>query len=165
VKEPYEVIGRIIAEENETVQIINGLLYINNKYNDTMKYSYLFKVSNLEVEGKLTEYQKKYKLFNISDDSILLNASYNELRSLNLKRIVPREIDTFRIKDIVYHSIFNPEWASDNFVPIFVPKDSCFLLGDNRSMAADSRFRRFVHEDDIVVKYYSEINSVECTQK
>lgn len=154
ISEPYEVIVRIVAEENDTLQIINGLLYINNKFeDDTMKYSYFFKVANNEVSERLTEYQTKYKTLYFSSDSLLLNASYNELQILKLNRIVPRYIDTtLTIRKYSAVSEFKNDWTTDNFGPVVIPTDSYFLLGDNRSNSADSRFRGFIHKDNIVAK-------------
>ena len=46
--------------------------------------------------------------------------------------------------------IFGEDWNQDNFGPVIVPKDSLFVLGDNRSASADSRYIGFVSKSAIV---------------
>jgi signal peptidase I len=46
----------------------------------------------------------------------------------------------------------NEVWTMENLGSIVVPKDSYFLMGDNRDNAADSRFRGCIDKGKIIAK-------------
>jgi len=93
-----------------------------------------------------------------------------------IKRVIGKEGDTIEIKDkAVYvngrkmddsHAFFAEDSIMpaafaprDNFGPVTVPKDSYFVMGDNRDRSLDSRFWGFVNKNDLVgralVLYFS----------
>lgn len=86
-----------------------------------------------------------------------------------IKRVIAKEGDTVEIKDKVVFVNGNkvdypqavyaepsiiPGFFSqrDNTGPLTVPKDSYFVMGDNRDRSLDSRFWGFVSYDDLVGK-------------
>jgi len=154
----YEAVCRIIATESDTLQIINGLLFINNNFcDDTLNLSYNFKLATIEIAEKLSEYQKTYKLFPNLNDSVILNASYTEIKKLALKRIFKREIEnSVTIIPKLFNIHTDKNWTLDNMGPIIIPADYYFLMGDNRSNSADSRLRGFVNKNKIIARISSE---------
>lgn len=154
--EEYEAICRIVATENDTVELRKGLLFINGIFtDDTMNLSYHFEIPARLVEKNLSEYQRLYKM-NIFGEKVILNASYAELELLGVTDSALKVgASSYVIEPEVFGVNSGETWTFDDFGPVVVPKDSYFMLGDNRSNSADCRIRGFIHKDRIIAKIVS----------
>lgn len=152
-KDSYEVIGRIVAAENDTVKLINDILYVNGTLaDDTTDLFYHFYLPAAGLAGKLSDYQEKY-MVTIYGNEASLNTNYKNLELLGLKDSAVR-ISTggMVITPLDFGVITSELWTYSNFGPVIVPENSYFILGDNRTNSADSRVRGFIHKDKIIAK-------------
>lgn len=135
---------RITGMPGDTVEIKQGVLYVNNKNLDTaIKLSHSYKIRIMDtINLDISDYSVMP-----NTDSIVTSISDYSVFDNNIptyKYILPRDSVDTKIKDI-----YNQNWNRDNFGPIIVPTDSFFLLGDNRSEAIDSRYLGFINVDSI----------------
>jgi signal peptidase I len=152
--EEYLAVCRIVAKENDILEIKNGILYVNNIIEkDTLNLGYNFEV-NKSFLNKITSNKNfEDRIYELSEKKINLNFSYNELIKLNILKQSKRILNSS--PDLVNTCIFgnqycDKEWSLDNFGPLKIPKDHYFLLGDNRSNSIDSRLRGFISKTKII---------------
>jgi len=141
---------RCIAKEGDIIEIRDTKVYLNGKeldepyaYND---YS-ITKTQLNSIQGYIDQY--KYPIRSFSDSVSIITLSEKKLKEYNLD-LKPY----MAVKGVANKNMFGNfqihNWNEDNLGPVTVPKDSYFLLGDNRHEAMDSRYLGFISKDDIV---------------
>jgi len=141
-------IFRLIASEGDVVEINNGVLKVNDSMvdkNRILQYSYLLpeKKFNQVADYVSPDYSGK-----VSDNVIItyLSEDIAKKYKLDVYRVIRKKGE---VEDNALR-VFKKPWNQDQFGPIIVPKDSIFVLGDNRHNALDSRYFGFVASDAII---------------
>jgi signal peptidase I len=143
-------IFRCIAKEGDVVELRDTKVFLNGKQLDE-PYTYNeYYVTNKQLDsirGYVDQYKYAVRLLN--DSLHLVTMTANEVKNyhVNLKQfIVTKGAPTQGI----YGDFKTLKYNQDNLGPVTVPKNSYFLLGDNRHDALDSRYLGFITNDDIV---------------
>ncbi len=139
---------RLCGKANDIIQMTNGVFYLNGQNFD----SYINLINQYKISKEdYTHIEEKninndeYNPTDIKPDSVTLLLEKEYLVKKNIKALL--KIDTLNQNNIMK---YYPYWTIDNFGPIKVPKDSVFLLGDNRHNANDSRYIGFIPKQDII---------------
>jgi len=144
-------VNRLCASENDTIEIKNGIVYLNNlNFDKDLNLIHNYEVStsvfkNLREKGLINESLTSGK---ISDELYLISLEDDIAKKFNLfsDRIIENKDDESKyVKEI-----FNENWNKDNFGPLIIPKNKFFVLGDNRDNSMDSRFVGLIDESKIV---------------
>lgn len=147
----FEVAMRLMALPNDTLEIINGVTFVNGINKDeNLNLRRIYKLEKTYFQNiikplvKENQYYKNYKVkdtFFVFLDKIII-----ERNKLNVSSL----IEKVNIRNEIVFNIYHENWNNDNFGPIIIPKDNYFVLGDNRNNAFDSRYTGFVKEEAII---------------
>jgi signal peptidase I len=144
-------IHRLYGKENDVVEIINGILYVNKINIDKgIDHIHSYKTTKAEY-SKIKEIEKiSDDLFAYMDDTddviALLPDSIAEKYKITSKRIISEKGK----KDTTIQEIYKNNWNKDNFGPLKIPNGKVFLIGDNRDNSEDCRYVGLINETDIV---------------
>ena len=69
-------------------------------------------------------------------------------KDIDVERFYYQEGDQMNLQMPLFRDTKN-EFNIDNYGPIKIPKDSCFVIGDNRHQSDDSRYWGFVAKSNI----------------
>lgn len=139
---------RLVAVENDTVEIKNGVLYVNDKDTSSKyKLCHYYKLAkkqfnNLKkqnlIDNMINEHLDVYLKYIDQIDSINITFQDHVADSLNLTNF--RQIDSVGKKSQYIQKTYNKNWNKDNFGPLIIGENKFFALGDNRDNAEDSRY-------------------------
>jgi signal peptidase I len=146
----YLMIYRLCGMPGDKVEIRSGELYINNILMDNqfkLKHNYLILKTEFEKIKHSVPIDANYSTDLKADTLVIpMDDDYVRRNMVNSKRLVLSK----SFPDTVIANRFFHLWNQDNFGPITVPKESYFVLGDNRHNAWDSRYRGFIDKTDFL---------------
>jgi signal peptidase I len=144
-------IFRCIGKEGDLIEMKESVLYVNGKLLNepyTTKEYHLTTKEVVNMSGYLTKNDISAR--EVSFNSSLVALSDDQLKELNknLKRFSKPKGGT--PAEHLYPQFKKMGYNEDNFGPIKVPKNSFFVLGDNRHDAFDSRYFGFVKAGEVI---------------
>lgn len=139
-------IHRLCGEENDTIEIINGTLFVNNKnIDENLNLKRFYKISKQELRILKTKVNiENYRYGEVNSDSIVIMLPENIAeKTFNFKRIIDKDPNKRIVK------AYEKPWSVDNFGPLIIPKNYIFVLADNRNDSFDSRFIGLIEKKNI----------------
>ena len=155
-------VKRLIAMPGDTLQIIDGIVYINGEIGEQpeeMQHNYIVKITGNGINPKILE---KY---NITEgyrtahaDELIFNMTgdiANEFRKLPFVKSVERRIakaGTEISEDIFPNDTTHFKWNTDNFGPIVIPQEGTTVKINTENIALYDRVIRAYELNDMKIK-------------
>lgn len=154
---------RFLVEILEVVLVAFVLWWVLRSYViETREIPTTSMVPTIQVGDRVFAEKFYFKYFDdIRSGDIIVFRPPAEAHSTNdfIKRVVGLPGDKIEIKNHVtyindkpLHESYINESVKDNFGPVVVPKDSVFVMGDNRNNSDDSRFWGFLPMQNIIAR-------------
>jgi signal peptidase I len=142
-------VHRLCAMENDTVELKNGVLFVNQENLDSnFKLLHFYAVNDFQYETLKYHdayVENEFLVFGIGNSRFM--ALEDSLAvSLGFKRAKAPQGHV----DGLIRRIYGKNWNDDDFGPIIIPKGKIFVLGDNRDNTEDSRHIGLIDYNDIV---------------
>ena len=155
-------IGRIAAMGGDELTLKNGRAWVNGQATEEgLPLRFLYSVSSECYQANRAFFSRlpaerlaQGSFYQGTTDSLRYYLDDSEVAALQGKVVryeqrIPLGSDTYYP---AMRQLFapNPGWTLDNLGPLSIPPGMVFILGDNRNNSADSRYRGFIPESDVV---------------
>lgn len=155
-------IHRLVAVENDVLEIKDGVLFINGKNFDqdySLTHEYKISIEEFEKFDVLRrEIGENYRWMK-PQDTITKFIDDRVAEKLKLKK--RKVVEPIGELDQNIKAIYGQNWNKDNFGPFKIPSGKVFVLGDNRHQSEDSRYLGPIQSSNIkgvLIKPYVQIN-------
>ncbi|MEM6718054.1 MAG: signal peptidase I [Bacteroidota bacterium] len=146
------MIHRLCGIENDTIHIVDGILYINGKNFDNgynLKHSYVFSEEKFKSLGASIVGKDYFLIPDTNNEKMFLTfIEDKDARKLQLNGY--RFLESKSKANPQIKETYQQDWNKDHFGPYIVPKGKVFVLGDNRDNSSDSRSYGPIDKEAIV---------------
>lgn len=141
---------RLCGLPGDTVEIRNGVLYVNQKEMDgSLHLSRSYRMTSEEERRLSAKYHLKGineenpRVFTMENDTVtvILDQLTARAQGINQFYYLPKSDSNEAIEAAFHHP-----WNRDQFGPLVIPAHLFFVLGDNRDQSLDSRYEGLIPE-------------------
>ncbi|SDS65290.1 signal peptidase I [Gillisia sp. Hel1_33_143] len=152
--DPYLKTHRLIGLPDDTLEIRNGVVFINGKNIDkqlNLKQTYIASYEQINILKNKIKNLKVDRNKIVGLDSLIVNLSDKEV-----KKTFKPEMPIFDKPDKTIEEIYQKPWSQDQFGPLIIPENKYFAIGDNRDVSYDSRYLGMIDKSDITAVLFVE---------
>jgi len=144
-------VHRLCAFENDTIELRNGTLFINNiNFDENLNLVQLYKINKFDFD-QLNEDK-------IINESVFGTQIHKDTFLIGIEKVIAKKykLESKRFvspKSNINKSIqeiYNEDWTLNDFGALVIPKNKIFVIGDNRDYSDDSRLIGLIDKNAIV---------------
>ncbi|WP_345948122.1 signal peptidase I [Mucilaginibacter sp. PAMB04274] len=142
---------RCVAIAKDIIELRDGNLYRNGKFINEPYTASEYLIANSKADSLAMYFDRAGKTLTSRDSAFSgVSLSNQELKTLHLTGLQRLVSAKGFVNEGLYKPFVKAGYNEDNFGPVTVPANSCFVLGDNRHWAMDSRYLGFITADMLI---------------